>query len=90
MFGDSNVLICGKNQAQVLTKTIAVNSLPEKLEKLAKDIEINSETEIQMKNSIMYAHLFDARQEALVKKKHPVKLMWNFKRDLGITDQRKK
>lgn len=44
---------------------------------------------MQFKQSVMDAHLFDAHQEKLAKKKHPTKLMWVFKRDYGITDQRK-
>lgn len=90
IFGDKNVLITGKQQAQVLTKTLLVNELPDRIQQLASNVDISNDTEIQMKNSILFAHLFEAHQEKLVKKKHPEKKMWVFPRDYGITDQRKK
>lgn len=90
IFGDRNVLICGKKQAQVITKTLVVPELPESLQERIQNVEIPTETEVQMKNSILQAHLYDAHQEKLQKKKHPVKLMWVYRRDWGITDQRKK
>lgn len=90
VFGDSNVLIYGQKQAQTLTKTLLVNELPQSIQELAKNAEISNETEVQFKNSILQAHLFDTHQEKLVKQKHPTKKMWVFPRDYGITDQRKK
>lgn len=90
IFGDTNVLIYGMKQAQVLTKTVQVNELPENIQKLAKNADITPETDIQMKNSVLHAHLFDAHQEKLVKRKHPVKKMWVYPRDYGITDTLKK
>lgn len=90
IFGDKNVLITGKKQAQVLTKTLLVNELPDRVQELASNINITNDTEVQMKNSILFAHLFEAHQEKLAKKKHPEKKMWVFPRDYGITDQRKK
>lgn len=90
IFGDKNVLICGKKQAQNLTKTIIVNELPPHLQKSVDNVNIDETTDVQMKNSILQAHLYDAHQEKLAKKKHPVKLMWVFAREYGITDQQKK
>lgn len=90
LFGDTNVLISGKRQAQVLTKSLSVNELPENIQKLAQNAVITPETEIQMKNSILQAHLYDTHQEKLVIRKHPEKKMWKYRRDYGITDQRKK
>lgn len=90
IFGDKNVLIYGKKQAQVLTKTLVVPELPENLQNRIDNVKISTETETQIKNSILQAHLYDAHQEKLQKKKHPVKLMWVYARDWGITDQRKK
>lgn len=84
------MLITGKKQAQVLTKTLLVNEFPDSIQKLAANLNISKDTDIQMKNSILFAHLFEAHQEKLVKKKHPEKLMWVYPRDYGITDQRKK
>lgn len=90
MFGDKNVLISGKNQAQVLTKTLLINELPDNIQKLASQANISNDTEIQIKNSILFAHLFEAHQEKLAKKKHPEKKMWVYPRGYGLTDQRKK
>lgn len=90
IFGDKNVLITGKNQAQVLTKTLLVNELPDRVQRLANNVKISNDTEIQVKNSILFAHLFETHQEKLAKKKHPEKKMWVYARDYGITDQRKK
>lgn len=90
LLGNSNVLICGKKQAQALTKTLLINELPESVQKLRNNIEIADATHVQLKNSILQAHLYDAHQEKLAIRKHPTKLMWVFKRDWGITDQRKK
>lgn len=84
------MLITGKKQAQVLTKTLLVNELPDAIQTSADKLHITNETEIQMKNSILFAHLFEAHQEKLVKRKHPEKKMWVYPRDYGITDQRKK
>lgn len=90
VFGDSNVLIYGEKQAQVLTKTLLINELPDNVQKLVETTKIDNNTDIQMKNSILQAHLFDAHQEKLVREKHPTKLMWVFALQYGITDQRKK
>lgn len=90
VFKDANVLIYGQKQAQKLTKTLLVNELPENVQKLAKDAKITDETDIQLKNSILQAHLFDAHQEKLAKRKNPEKPMWVFPRMYGITDLRKK
>lgn len=89
-FGDSNVLIYGQQQAQALTKTLQVNELPKNVQELAANTEISNELDTQFKNSILQAHLFDTHQEKLPVRKHPVKKMWVFPRDFGITDQRKK
>lgn len=89
MFGDNSVLIYGEKQAQILTKTLLIEELPENVQKIAKNVEISTETEIQLKNSILHAHLFDAHQEKLAIRKNPEKPMWVYPRDWGITDQRK-
>lgn len=90
VLGDSQVLIFGKKQAQVLTKTLAYTGLPQKYTDAVRSTEISPEIETQFKNSTIDAHLFDAHQEKLAKKKHPTRLLYNYKRDYGITDQRKK
>lgn len=84
------MLIYGQKQAQTLTKTLLVNELPENIQKLAKDAEITNETDTQLKNSILQAHLFDAHQEKLAVLKDPERPMWVYPRLWGITDLRKK
>lgn len=90
MFNDKNVLIYGNKQAEVLTKSLSISELPESVQKLAKGVDISEATEVQMKNAVLQAHLFDAHQEKLIKRKHPERKMWVFPRDYGITDERKK
>lgn len=90
MFGDSNVLIFGQKQAQTLTKTLQFNELPKRIQELADNTQITNETDIQFKNSILQAHLYETHLEKLKIRKHPVKKMWVFPRDYGLTDQRKK
>lgn len=90
ILGDQQVLIFGKRQAQVLTNTLTYTGLPEHVTDAVRSIEITPDIELQFKQSIMDAHLYDAHQEKLVKKKHPTRLMFVFKRDYGITDDRKR
>lgn len=90
IFGDTNVLVEGMPQAQVLTKTVSVNGLPEKLQTSIDNIEISRETDRNMKNAILAAHLFDTEQQKLEKLKDPLRPAWNFPRVYGITRQRKK
>lgn len=90
VLGDSQALIFGKKQAQVLTKTLSYTGLPEKYTNAVRHTEISPEIEEQFKNGVIDAHLFNAHQEKLEKKKHPTRLLFNYKRDYGVTDQRKK
>lgn len=90
ILGDQNVLIFGQPQAQVLTNTLTYKGLPENVTDAVRSIEITPDIELQFKQSTMDAHLYDAHQEKLVKKKHPTRLMYVFKRDYGITDDRKR
>lgn len=77
-------------QAEVLTKTLVINELPDNIQKSIEAVKISPETDVQLKNSILQAHLFDAHQEKLVRDKHPEKKMWVYALKYGITDQRKK
>lgn len=90
IFGDTNVLVLGVPQAQLLTKTVCVDGLPEKLQATIDGLEVSRETNTSMKDNIVAAHLFDAQQEKLEKLKDPTRPAWNFPRVHGITRQRKK
>lgn len=90
IFGDTNVLLTGMSQAQVLTKTICVDGLPEKLQAKVDSINLPRESDIAMKNSVLAAHLFDAEQKILEKIKDPLRPAWNFPLSYGITRHRKK
>lgn len=88
--GDSDVLVTGVPQAQVLTKTLVVPNLPEKLQQLIDSTEISAESDLYIKNTILSAHLFDAQQVKLPKRKDVLRPAYNFPRDYGISEQRKK
>lgn len=90
IFGDTNVLLIGMPQAQVLTKTITVDGLPQILQAKIDGIELPNHTDKYMKNAILAAHLFDAEQKLLEKLKDPLRPAWKFPRAYGITRQRKK
>lgn len=90
IFGDTNVPIIGMPQAQLLTKTVCVEGLPEKLQASIDSVEISRTTDKNMKNAILAAHLFDAEQQKLEKLKDPARPAWVFPRKYGITRQRKK
>lgn len=89
LFSESNVLVEGVPQAQVLTKTLVVKGLPERIQQIVESTELTPETDLYMKNAILNAHLFDAEQSKLPKKKNDEKPMWNFARDYGISAARK-
>lgn len=89
LYGDTNVLVEGVAQAQVLTKTLVVPSLPEKLQKIVDGIEVSPESDLYMKNAILSAHLFDAQQVKLPRPKDPLRPAWKFSREYGIEAARK-
>lgn len=87
---NTNVLLEGISQAQVLTKTIiAEGRLPPKIEELA---ELPAPTTIHenIKKAILSANVFDCEQKKLPKIKEEARPAYNFPRILGITDRRKK
>lgn len=90
IYGDTNVLITGMPQAQVLTKTVCVDGLPDKLQETINAIEFSRETDKNAKNAVLNALLFDAEQQKLEKLKDPLRPAWVFPRVYGITRQRKK
>lgn len=89
IYDDSNVLINGLEQAQVLAKAQVFDALPKRIQDIANNIEISPETDKCIKNATLAAHLFDSEQGKLPKRKDPLQPAWNFTREYGITDQRK-
>ncbi|CAH0690182.1 unnamed protein product [Spodoptera exigua] len=86
---NTNVLLEGISQAQVLTKTIiAENKLPPKIEELA-EVPAPSAIHENIKKAILSANVFDCEQKKLSKIKDPERPAYNFPRVLGITDRRR-
>jgi len=86
IFNDTNVLLGGVEQAQVLTNTLVVDEdvgsdrqtgLPDKLHE-------------ELRQRILLTCVFDAEQKKLPKRKESLRPAWNFPRDYGITETRKK
>lgn len=90
ILGDDRVVIYGLAQAQHITKALHIQCLPQNIQSVVESTEFTPTTDRNIKNAILNAHVFDAEQEKLVKKKNPEKPMWVYKRDYGITDSRKK
>lgn len=87
---NTNVLLQGISQAQVLTKTvIAENRLPPKIEELA-EVPAPAAIHENIKKAILSANVFDPEQKKLPKIKDPVRPAYNFPRILGISDRRRK
>lgn len=87
---NTNVLLEGISQAQVLTKTIiAEDKLPPKIEELAQ-VEAPKAIHENVKKAILSANVFDCEQKKLPKIKDPQRPAYNFPRILGITDRRRK
>ncbi|CAB3249153.1 unnamed protein product [Arctia plantaginis] len=86
---NTNVLLQGISQAQVLTKTIiADNRLPPKIEELA-EVAAPAAIHENIKKAILSANVFDPEQKKLPKIKDPVRPAYNFPRVLGISDRRR-
>lgn len=90
MFNDTNVILEGVKQAQVLLKTIAFDKFPEKIVDQFENLKLPADVERSMQQSVLVSHLLDAEQKKLAKLKDPARPMWNFPRVYGITDSRKK
>lgn len=87
---NTNVLLEGISQAQVLTKTIiAEDKLPQRIEELA-ELPAPKAIHKGVKQAILSANIFDCEQKKLPKIKDPNRPAYNFPRVLGITDKRRK
>lgn len=92
VFSDSNVLVYGTKQAQVLTKSIMLNELPENIERKFETLKLPTDIERSMHQSVLVSHLLDAEQ-----KQSPIRVPLRadkpkhiIRKDYSITDDRKK
>lgn len=90
LFGDSNVPVYGVPQAQSLLKTIVIDGMPDRVEKQFASVKLSSDLERSMQQSVLVSHLLDAEQQKTAKIKDPLKPMYVFPRNYGITEARKK
>lgn len=88
-FGDSNVLLEGLEQAQVLLKTLTVDRLPSKVEQLLAKSNVPDSVDMSVRSAILTSNLFDAEQKKLAIRKDPNRPAYVLPRDYGITDARR-
>lgn len=89
LFDDSNVLLEGLEQAQVLVKTLIVDRLPHNVEQLLAKSNVPDSSDISVRNAILTSNLFDAEQKKLAIRKDPNRPAYVLPRDYGITDARR-
>jgi hypothetical protein len=92
VYGNSNVLVYGTSQAQVLTKTLIFNKFPDKLEQKFASLKLPTDIERSMHQSVLVSHLLDAEQ---MKSPYKIPIAPNKPRhfhpkEYCITEQRKK
>ncbi|XP_063704454.1 large ribosomal subunit protein mL37 [Culicoides brevitarsis] len=90
VFGDSNALLLGMPQAQILLNTLKIDGYPEKLEDQMEKLSIPTNIERAMYQSVMNVCLFDPEQVKLEhRKKDPERPAYIFPRIYGLTDARR-
>lgn len=90
LYGNSHVLVNGVQQAQVLTKSLVFDELPEKMEDVFYNLKLPSDVERSMQQSVLVSHLLDAEQQKTAKKINPLRPMRPPPRSYGISEKRKK
>lgn len=90
VFGDTNVLIEGIPQAQLLTKSVVVDGLPASVQQAIDSTQIPGRSDAFMQEMVRTSFLFEAEQEKLPIRRNPEKPAHNLRRDYGITDSRRK
>lgn len=80
----------GLQQAKLLTNTVECESFPAEFIKLENDFQLSEQMHSEIQKKIKLCCLFEATQHKLPIKKDPLRPAWNFPRDYGITDSRKK
>ncbi|GAB0097696.1 39S ribosomal protein L37, mitochondrial [Sergentomyia squamirostris] len=83
------LLIEGIKQAQVLTKSIALEGLPMRYEKFLENLKIPDDVHKVVQEDILSAHLFDSEQKKLKKTFDPQRPAYNHPRVYGISEERK-
>jgi large subunit ribosomal protein L37 len=89
LFRDSNVLLEGVAQAQVLLKTMVINELPTAMEEAVAKQKVPAQVDKAVQESVMAACVYDAEQKVLARRKIPERPAYVLPRDYGITDGRK-
>lgn len=89
---DTDVLLEGLRQAQVVTRTVCVDGLPSELSQLvagSQAANIPEQTDRAVRNATLTAHCFDAEQVKLARRKDPKRPAYVLPRDYGISDARR-
>jgi len=89
IYKDSNVLVQGIPQAQVLLKTLAFDKLPDSIMEMFANQKLPTDIERSMHQSVLVSHLLDAEQKKTAKIVNPLRPMRPYPRNYGITEQRK-
>ena len=94
-YSDSNVLVYGIPQAQVLTNTTLFEGFPTEIERKIESLKLPTNIERSMHQAVLVSHLLDAEQakspyqsEAVFAHKNLFK--HRYPKEYGISDQRKK
>lgn len=92
VFKDSNVLVHGTKQAQVLTKSLIFNEFPDHIERKLEALKLPTDIERSMHQSVLVSHLLDAQQvkSSIKFPLRPNKPNHIIPKEYGITDSRKK
>lgn len=89
VFGDTNVLVEGLKQAQLLTKSIVVDGLPSQVQKVIDSVKIPKQVDAFMQDVVRNSFMFDAEQIRLPVRKVPDRPAFVLPRDYGISDFRR-
>lgn len=86
---DAHVVLEGLAQAQVLTRSVAVEGLPSEVAQLITSNAIPEESDRNARIATLTAHVFDAEQVKLAIRKDPKRPAFVLPRDYGISDERR-
>ncbi|XP_030382460.1 39S ribosomal protein L37, mitochondrial isoform X2 [Scaptodrosophila lebanonensis] len=86
-YSDSNVLLGGLAQAQVLTNTIEIRRFPRQIENAIENQQIPSAVDRRIRNAILDSHVFHALQTKLPKTKLVDRPAFNIPRTYGIASE---
>ncbi|KPU79639.1 uncharacterized protein Dana_GF27392 [Drosophila ananassae] len=85
---DTNVVVGGLPQAQVLTNSIEIPTFPKKIEDAIANQELPSSIDKNVKHAILSSHVYDAEQVKLPKVRNPDRPNFNLPRTYGISHER--